>query len=408
MSRLGELLVREKMISLQQLQKAQEETKKSGSRLGKSLTKLGFIKDADLTNFLARQYSLPSVNLNEFELDPDLLKLIPKDVARKHMVVPINRAGSTLIVAMSDPSNIYAIDELKFLTQYNIEPVVASETAIEETINRHYETTEAYDTVLEGFDEAEIDFAAGDASGENIVDLERQSGEAPVVKLCNLILVNAIKKNASDIHVEPYEKEFRIRYRIDGVLYEEMKPPLRLRNAITSRIKIMASLDIAERRLPQDGRIKVKVGHGGEMDLRVSTLPTLFGEKVVMRLLDKSHVQLDVNKLGFDQRSIEMADRPRADRLQNVEQLGTLRGNEFPGPRRLPVAGTDSAAEFQHGDQRRFPGEQLRSVLRQPQQRKASRTGFTGAMGLINGRDEIRDRGQGFGHDSSVRGHEKG
>ncbi|MCC7000148.1 MAG: type IV-A pilus assembly ATPase PilB [Deltaproteobacteria bacterium] len=300
MSRLGELLVREKMISLQQLQKAQEETKKSGSRLGKSLTKLGFIKDADLTNFLARQYSLPSINLNEFELDPDLLKLIPKDVARKHMVVPINRAGSTLIVAMSDPSNIYAIDELKFLTQYNIEPVVASETAIEETINRHYETTEAYDTVLEGFDEAEIDFAAGDASGENIVDLERQSGEAPVVKLCNLILVNAIKKNASDIHVEPYEKEFRIRYRIDGVLYEEMKPPLRLRNAITSRIKIMASLDIAERRLPQDGRIKLKLGKNREMDYRVSVLPTLFGEKIVMRLLDKGNLQLDMTKLGFD------------------------------------------------------------------------------------------------------------
>jgi type IV pilus assembly protein PilB len=304
MSRLGELLVREKMISLQQLQKAQDEAKKSGKRLGQALTQLGFVNDTDLTNFLARQYSLPSINLHEFDIDADVLKLVPRDIARKHMVIPVNRAGATLIVAMSDPSNIYAIDELKFLTQYNIEPVVASEQSIEDAIQRYYEKAPDLTEMVGEMELDDVDFAADSDDSVNVVDLEKQSGEAPVVKLVNMILLAAIKKKASDIHIEPYEKEFRIRYRVDGILYEEMRPPLKLRNAITSRVKIMASLDISERRLPQDGRIKLKIGKDKEMDFRVSVLPTLFGEKIVLRLLDKSNLQLDMTKLGFEEKPL--------------------------------------------------------------------------------------------------------
>jgi len=299
MSRLGELLVREKMISLQQLQEAQAQAKASGKRLGVALSQLGYVDDTDLTQFLAQQYSLPSINLDDFEIDPDVLGLIPKDVAQRHVVIPVNRAGSTLIVAMADPSNIYAIDELKFLTQYNIEPVVASEAAIEESIARYYDKGPDLDAMIGEFDE-DVDFEGEGEENLNVVDLENQAGEAPVVKLCNAILLSAIKKKASDIHVEPYEKSFRIRYRIDGVLHEEMRPPTKLRNAISSRLKIMSSLDIAERRLPQDGRIKLKIGRDKEMDFRVSCLPTLFGEKIVLRLLDKSNLQLDMTKLGFE------------------------------------------------------------------------------------------------------------
>jgi type IV pilus assembly protein PilB len=304
MSRLGELLVREKLISLQQLQKAQDEARRSGKRLGHALTQLGFVKDQDLTSFLAKQYSLPSINLNDFEIDNDVVKLIPKDVARKHMVMPVNRAGATLIVAMSDPSNIYAIDELKFLTQYNIEPVVAAEAAIEESIQKYYEKAPDLTEIVGEFEEADIDFSAEARDDFNVVDLEKQSGEAPIVKLCNMILLAAIKKKASDIHFEPYEKEFRVRYRIDGILYEEMRPPKKLQNAILSRVKIMASLDISERRLPQDGRIKLKIGKDREMDFRVSVLPTLFGEKIVLRLLDKTQLQLDMTKLGFEEKQL--------------------------------------------------------------------------------------------------------
>lgn len=302
MSRLGELLVREKMISLQQLQDAQEDAKSSGRRLGVALSQLGYVDDKDLTQFLARQYSLPSINLADFQIEPEVLKLVPKNVAMKHMVIPVNRAGATLIVAMSDPSNIFAIDELKFLTQYNIEPVVASEAAIDEAIGRYYDKGPDLDEMLEEFGSGldEVDFEMGEADDMNVVDLENQAGEAPVVKLCNAILLTAIKKKASDIHIEPYEKSFRVRFRIDGILHEEMRPPLRMKNAMTSRLKIMSSLDIAERRLPQDGRIKLKIGKNKEMDFRVSVLPGLFGEKIVLRLLDKSNLQLDMTKLGFE------------------------------------------------------------------------------------------------------------
>jgi type IV pilus assembly protein PilB len=299
--RLGELLVRENLISLQQLQKAQDEQKKAGGRIGYHLTKLGFIEESELTNFLSKQYGVPSINLKEFDIDGEVVKLVPKEVAEKHQCIPVNRAGASLILAMSDPSNIYAIDDIKFLTGYNIEVVVASEQAIKESLEKYYaEKGPSYEEVMEGFDENEIGVEHDEAGVTDINDLEKSAADAPVVKLVNLILLDAIKKGASDIHVEPYERDFRVRYRVDGVLYEVMKPPMKLKMAIISRLKIMAELDIAERRLPQDGRIKLKLGKGREMDFRVSVCPTLFGEKVVLRLLDKSNLQLDMTKLGFD------------------------------------------------------------------------------------------------------------
>ncbi len=301
MSRIGELLVREKVLSLQQLQQAQDEAKRTGKRLGATLSRLGYVDDQKLTQFVAKQYSLPSINLGEIDIDAAVLKLVPRDICEKHQVIPVRRNGPTLVVAMADPSNIYAIDELKFLTQYNIEPVVSSEGALEAALSRYYDKGPDLDQMMgELGDIDNVDFAATGDDAINIVDLENQAGEAPVVKLCNAIMLSAIKKKASGIHVEPYEKSFRVRFRIDGILQEEMRPPIKLRNAITSRLKIMASLDIAERRLPQDGRIKLKIGTNKEMDFRVSVLPTLYGEKIVMRLLDKSTLQLDMTKLGFD------------------------------------------------------------------------------------------------------------
>jgi type IV pilus assembly protein PilB len=303
-SRLGELLIRENLISSQQLQKAQEEQRKTGGRLGYSLTKLGYIKESDLTSFLSKQYGVPSINLTDFEIEQDVIDLVPKDVAEKHQIIPVNRSGSSLIVAMSDPSNIYAIDDLKFLTGYNIEVVVASEVAIKEAIERYYDQGEKFEDVLSDFTDEGIEFVAEDEEID-VNDLSKSAEDAPVVKLCNLILTDAVKKGASDIHIEPYEKSFRVRFRIDGVLYEVMKPPMKLKNAITSRLKIMSKLDIAERRLPQDGRIKLKMGKGKEMDYRVSVCPTLFGEKVVLRLLDKGNLQLDMTKLGFEAKALQ-------------------------------------------------------------------------------------------------------
>ncbi len=301
--RLGELLVREKLITPLQLQKAAEEQRSGGGRLGYQLTKMGFIEENELTAFLSKQYGIPSINLYEFDIEPDIIKLIPKEVAQKHQVIPVNRSGNTLIIAMADPSNIFAIDDIKFLTGYNIEVVVASEAAIVESIEKYYTSNVSFDDVMMDFDDEEIDVAE-EEEDIDIMDLEKTAGEAPVIKLVNLILVDAIKKSASDIHIEPYEKSMRVRYRIDGMLYEVMKPPLKLKNAITSRIKIMSSLDIAERRLPQDGRIKLKLGRGKEMDFRVSVCPVIWGEKVVLRLLDKGALQLDMTKLGFDTKAL--------------------------------------------------------------------------------------------------------
>ncbi len=300
-NRLGELLVREKLISLQQLRRAQDEQKRSGQNLGYTLAKLGYISDGEITNFLSTQYRLPAINLDEYEIESDVVKLVARDVCEKHRIMPVSRSGASLIVAMSDPTNLHAIDDIKFLTGYNVEPVVASETAIQSAIERYYNVGPSYDEVMADFalGDDDIEFGADD-DDVNIMELERASEDAPVVRLVNVLLLNAIRKGASDIHVEPYEKKLRVRYRIDGVLHEEMSPPVKLKNALVSRLKIMSQLDIAERRLPQDGRIKLKLGKGREMDFRVSVLPTMWGEKVVLRLLDKSNLQLDMTKLGFD------------------------------------------------------------------------------------------------------------
>jgi type IV pilus assembly protein PilB len=303
--RIGELLVRQKLISLQQLRKAQETQRKEGTSLGYALAKMGFISDEQITDFLSQQYRVQAIDLKEFEIDPEVIKLISQEMCERHKILPVSRAGSALIVAMADPSNLHAIDDIKFTTGYNVEPVVASESSITEAIVRYFsqETNISYDEIMEGFDEEEIEFAEDDLDGESI-DIEKLSADAPVIRLCNAILLSAIKKGASDIHLEPYEKVLRVRYRIDGVLHDEMHPPLKLKNAISSRFKIMASLDISERRLPQDGRIKLKLGKGREMDFRVNALPTIWGEKIVMRLLDKGNLQLDMTKLGFEHKQL--------------------------------------------------------------------------------------------------------
>ena len=303
-NRLGELLVREKMISLQQLRTAQKEQQKGGQNLGHVLAKLGFLSDNEMTDFLSTQYRVPAVSLSDYEVDPALLRMVPRDISEKHKIVPISRQGNSIVIAMADPTNLHAIDDVKFLTALTVEPVVASEASIVAAIDRYYNAGPSYEEVMADFEEGEIDFAqSGDDVNE--VELERASEDAPVVRLVNMILLSAIKKGASDIHVEPYENRLRIRYRVDGVLTEEMRPPVRLKTALVSRLKIMSSLDIAERRLPQDGRIRLKLGRGREMDFRVSVMPTIWGEKVVLRLLDKSNLQLDMTRLGFDPKPLE-------------------------------------------------------------------------------------------------------
>ncbi|MBW2414340.1 MAG: Flp pilus assembly complex ATPase component TadA, partial [Deltaproteobacteria bacterium] len=291
--RIGELLVQKNLLTVEQLERAHEEAKISGSRVGLQLTKLGYIQEDDLAEAISSQYGVPTITLADFDVDADVIKLIPEEVAQKHTILPVNRAGATLIIATADPANIFAIDDVKFLTGYNVEVVVAAEESIRRAIEQYYDTGDSLDDVMADFDDDEFEVVS-EADDVDPNDLEKSAEDAPVVKLVNLILTDAIKKIASDIHIEPYEKSFRVRYRIDGVLYEVMNPPRKLKNPLTSRVKIMADLDIAERRLPQDGRIKLKVGRNKEMDYRVSCLPTLFGEKIVLRLLDKSNLQLDM------------------------------------------------------------------------------------------------------------------
>jgi len=307
-SRLGEMLVKSKLITEDQLKKALAQQSTAGGRLGSNLVKLGFLTEEDITSFLSKQYGVPSINLAHFEIDQNVIKLVPAEIAQKHMVIPINRKGSVLTVAMADPSNIFAIDDIKFLSGFKVEPVVAAETSIKNAINKHYDSAGLVKDILQGFDDREVATVEEGDEGPDVGDLQRATEDAPVVKLVNLILSDAIKKGASDIHIEPYEKSFRVRYRIDGVLYDTMQPPMKLRAAIISRAKIMAQLDIAERRLPQDGRIKIRMGQK-EIDFRVSTLPTIFGEKVVMRLLDKSNLQLDMSSLGFDPQALQLFEK---------------------------------------------------------------------------------------------------
>ena len=294
---MGDLLLRERVVSIEQLKNAAAEAQKTGRPLGSTLNSLGYVDGAHLVDFLSRQYSVPSIDLSAVDISEDVVRLVPREVCERHQLLPIALHGSTLVVAIVDPGNFHAIDDLKFLTGLNIEVVVASDEDITKARGRFYGAQEQI-ALLDDMNE-QIEFLE-DEDQTNTEELQRSSEEAPVVRLVNLILVDAIRRGASDIHIESYEKMFRVRYRIDGVLHEMMRPPLKLRNAIVSRVKIMSQLDIAERRLPQDGRIKLKLADGKECDFRVSVLPTLFGEKVVMRLLDKGNLQTDMTKLGFD------------------------------------------------------------------------------------------------------------
>ncbi len=342
--RIGDLLLKEKRITPAQLQEALNYQKTNGGKLGLNLVKLGFVTDEEITSLLSKQYGVPSINLTQFEIDQSVIKLIPADTAQKYQIVPLSRSGATLTIAITDPTNVFAMDDIKFMTGYNVEPVVASETAVTDAIKRYYPTAAATPKVSLGTVAAqkkpdkpkpnpqaanltsaatlEMVTKALEETAQivdddvelleeleqiDVASLERQGGEAPVIRLVNLMLMSAIQKAASDVHIEPYEKEFRVRFRIDGILYNVMAPPMKFRDAITSRIKIMAKLDIAEKRLPQDGRIKIRFAVEGatkEIDFRVSCLPTLFGEKIVMRLLDKDKLMLDMTKLGFEHESL--------------------------------------------------------------------------------------------------------
>ncbi len=304
-SRLGELLVRQGQISQGALQRALEEHRIKGGSISAHLVKLGFIGEDELLSYLQREYRLPVVDPSDLEIPEEVINLVPHALVTKHHVLPVSLVRSNLTVAMADPSNLVAINEVKFLTGYDVKVAVAGALQIEKTIERLYDRTINYDQVLNELGGENLELVR-EQEEIDLRELEKATEEAPVVRLVNALLTDAIKKRASDIHIEPYEKMLRVRFRIDGILYEIMQPPLRLKNAITSRIKVMASLDIAERRLPQDGRIKMKLGRGQEMDFRVSILPTIFGEKAVLRLLDKSNLQLDMTKLGFEERELKL------------------------------------------------------------------------------------------------------
>jgi type IV pilus assembly protein PilB len=337
-AKLGEILVRENLISPQHLREALDYQREHGGRLGFTLVKLGLVSDDMITAVLARQYGIPSVNLDLFHIDQSVLRLIPQEVAQKYSVLPLSRVGATLTLAMVDPTNVFAMDDVKFMTGLNVEPVVVAEASVQQAIAKYYGSSKEIELASVSQDSAAfeaatkasngsithadlvsldtIDFETGQAEDVEVVEdneeidlstLSKISEDAPVVRLVNVLLVDALRRGASDIHVEPYEKELRIRFRIDGVLYDVMHPPLKLRDALISRVKIMAKLDISEKRLPQDGRIKIKVkvdSRSRELDFRVSTLPTLFGEKVVLRLLDKENLMLDMTKLGFEPESL--------------------------------------------------------------------------------------------------------
>ena len=315
-ARLGELLVKEKLISQDQLKQALDHQKTHGGRLGTAMVKLGLVTDDEVTAVLSRQYGVPSINLKFYEVDPAVVKLIPQETAVRYQIVPLSRVGSTLTIAMTDPTNVFAMDDIKFMTGFNVEPVVASESAIAEAIGKFYGETasvQELDKVIKDLagEEADLELATEEQEMD-LASLEKAAEEAPIIKLVNLILTDAVRRGASDIHIEPYEKEYRVRFRTDGILSNVMAPPMRLKDAITSRLKIMAKLDISEKRLPQDGRIMIKFSKEGkkkELDFRVSTVPTLFGEKIVLRLLDKENLRLDMTKLGFEQESLTKFER---------------------------------------------------------------------------------------------------
>jgi type IV pilus assembly protein PilB len=341
-AKLGQLLITAQLITEDQLREAVSLQRKEGGRLGANLVRLGHISEEKLVGFLSKQWGVPAINLSDYKIDPSVLKLVPIDVARKYFIIPVARVGATLTIAMADPSNVFVIDDVKFMTGYNVEVVVSGESSISNAITVHYrnggdglvattkKTTSstlaakdytltddesAGEGVISSADEGmmvdvdEFDKVVGEAlSDVEIVEEKEdesvQEVERPIVKLVNGILINAIKERASDIHIEPYENSLRVRQRVDGVMYTVMNLPVKIKNAVTSRLKIMASLDIAERRLPQDGRIKLKLGKKREIDFRVSTVPCLFGERTVLRLLDKSNLQVDLTRLGFEDEAL--------------------------------------------------------------------------------------------------------
>ena len=316
-ARLGEILIKEKLINDDQLKQALVYQQKNGGRLGTCLIKMGLISDDVITEVLSRQYGVPSINLKYYEVDPAVIKLIPQDTAIRYQIVPLSRVGATLTIAMTDPTNVFAMDDIKFMTGFNVEPVVASETSVSEAIAKFYgevHSGEELTRVMKdlGADDAGDLELAAEEQEMDLASLEKAAEEAPIIKLVNLILTDAVKRGASDIHIEPYERELRVRFRVDGILQSVMTPPLKLKDAMTSRVKIMAKLDISEKRLPQDGRIMIKYRHNSrikELDFRVSTVPTLFGEKLVMRLLDKENLRLDMTKLGFEPESLVKFER---------------------------------------------------------------------------------------------------
>ena len=355
--KLGELLLKENMVTPQQLQEALGHQKMNGGKLGKAFVSLGYVKDEEITSLLSRQYGVPSINLDHFEVDPAIIKIIPAETSRKYQILPLSRSGATLTIAMADPTNVFAMDDIKFMTGYNVEPVVASETSLDEAIEKYYGSTRSLELRREaggggggggggfpmlggnspslkdvmdnpgltmddmasvGLSEVDLDsMADAEADVETVKteddeidlgNLAKSSEAAPVIKLSNVLLIDSLKRGASDIHIEPYEKEFRVRFRIDGVLYNVMALPMKLKDPLISRIKIMAKLDISEKRLPQDGRIKIKMkveDRSRDLDFRVSSLPTLWGEKIVLRLLDRTKLMLDMTKLGFEADSLD-------------------------------------------------------------------------------------------------------
>ena len=315
--RIGDLLLREGLISKEQLDKALQEQKQNGTRVGYNLVKLGFIQEIELTKTLARQYKMPAVDLSKFEVDPKIAKLVPADLAIKNLVLPLKREGRTLTVAMADPTNFAVIDDLKFITRYDIFPVIAGEFTIKNVLEKLYESADVQMSALlediEGLGGAdELEVVETKEEEMSATALAAAVDDAPVVKLINALLTDAVKRGASDIHFECFEHELRVRYRIDGELEEIMKPPKKMQAALVSRFKIMSSLNIAERRVPQDGRIKLKMGKK-VIDYRVSTLPTLFGEKVVLRILDKGNLTLDLEKFGIEAR----AERELMEAVEN-------------------------------------------------------------------------------------------
>jgi type IV pilus assembly protein PilB len=310
-TRFGELLVKNGKVTPEHIQEALALQQEEGGRLGTCLVRLGHLREDELMELLSQHFGVPSIDLKQMEVDPGVIKIIPADIARKYTILPVSKAGATLTLAMIDPTHVFAMDDVKFMTGYRVEPVVASERALRAAIEEHYGSTHAIELkkVMEDLsEEVDADLEVLDEEEElDLASLEEESETAPVVKLVNIIMTDAIKRGASDIHIEPYEKDYRVRFRIDGILYEMMHPPLKLKEAITSRIKILAKLDIAEKRLPQDGRIKIKTRVSGrvkDLDFRVSVLPTIYGEKIVMRLLDKDKLMLDMTKLGFEPESL--------------------------------------------------------------------------------------------------------